>query len=148
MLHNAPRSLLPSSDAYNHRHGNQSVYGSPEGVNSSIRLFEVHLLTLHPAEERVSQQSKGGSCFRRRLGMRKADPSVLVDGRLAVFNAISDFASGDGLPALLNGNLSCSRENALPYLLSFSFSSLLDAHRKILSLIIYLSLIRMIASIR
>jgi len=33
---------------------------------------------------------------------------VLIDGGLAVFNTISDFACGDRLPALLNGNLTRS----------------------------------------
>src|SRR6266567_921290 len=53
---------------------------------------------------------------------------VFVDGGLAILNALGHFASRDRLPPLLGGNLSCSRENALPHLLPFTLSTLLDSH--------------------
>src|SRR6266568_2722232 len=87
-------------------------------------LLMVRLSGLHLREsllEALRNQSDENSLF---------VVKVLVDGGLAVFNALSDFAGSDRLPALLDGNLTGSRENALPNLLPFPFPSLLDTHYK------------------
>jgi hypothetical protein len=50
----------------------------------------------------------------------------------AIFNALSNFARRDSLPAFLNGNLSSSRQNGLPDFMPFSFPALFRVHIHIL----------------
>jgi hypothetical protein len=51
---------------------------------------------------------------------------VLVDGGLAILDALCHPASRDSLPPFLGGNLLRSGDNALSNLLLFSFPALFD----------------------
>jgi len=53
---------------------------------------------------------------------------VLIDHRGAILDDLSDFANGDGLPSLMQGNLTRCCEDALSDVLFLSFSSLLNPH--------------------
>ncbi len=53
---------------------------------------------------------------------------IVLDGGLAILNALSHFAGADRLPAFFGGNRARSRENALPDLLLFPLPALFDSH--------------------